>query len=168
MEKSKQGDFLCHILITSPTSHLSVLMDFISPHFPQKISKRCKITLQKILKRCKIHFPFAFFPTITYFCITKKHYIMNTAALRLEPSVPFSDIKTSIVEKIWNLNNIDLLSSINNLLGKERPQEPELKPYTMEEIYAEIDESLADYETGRVLSTEQVDQMMRDKYKWLR
>lgn len=93
---------------------------------------------------------------------------MNTAALRLEPSVPFSDIKTSIVEKIWNLNNIDLLSSINNLLGKERPQEPELKPYTMEEIYAEIDESLADYETGRVLSTEQVDQMMRDKYKWLR
>ncbi|MBR2887841.1 MAG: hypothetical protein IKB95_06410 [Bacteroidales bacterium] len=86
----------------------------------------------------------------------------------MEPSVPFSDIKTSIVEKIWNLNNIDLLSSINNLLGKERPQEPELKPYTMEEIYAEIDESLADYETGRVLSTEQVDQMMRDKYKWLR
>lgn len=93
---------------------------------------------------------------------------MSTAALTLEPSVPFSDIKTSIVEKIWNLNNIDLLSKISNLLGKERAKEPELKPYTMEEINAEIDESLADYEAGRVLSTEQVDLMMRNKYQWLR
>ena len=93
---------------------------------------------------------------------------MNTAALRLEPSVPFSDIKTSIVEKIWNLNNIDLLSSINNLLGKERPQEPELKPYTMEEIYAEIDESLEDIKAGRVYTTEQVKSIMRERHKWLK
>ena len=93
---------------------------------------------------------------------------MNTAALRLEPSVPFSDIKTSIVEKIWNLNNIDLLSSINNLLGKERLQEPELKPYTMEEIYAEIDESLEDIKAGRVYTTEQVKSIMRERHKWLK
>ena len=93
---------------------------------------------------------------------------MNTAALRLEPSVPFSDIKTAIVEKIWNLNNIDLLSSINNLLCKERPQEPELKPYTMEEIYAEIDESLEDIKAGRVYTTEQVKSIMRERHKWLK
>lgn len=65
---------------------------------------------------------------------------MNTAALRLEPSVP----------------------------SKERPQEPELKPYTMEEIYADIEESRADIAAGRVYTTEQVDKMMREKYKWLR
>ena len=63
---------------------------------------------------------------------------MNPSALILEPSVPFSDIKTSIVEKIWQLNNIDLLSTISNLLGKERPKERHLEPYTMEEIYADI------------------------------
>ncbi len=93
---------------------------------------------------------------------------MNPSALILEPSVPFSDIKTSIVEKIWQLNNIDLLSTISGLLGKERPKERHLEPYTLEEIYAEIDESLADIEAGRVLTTEQVDKMMREKYKWLK
>ena len=93
---------------------------------------------------------------------------MSTAALRLEPSVPFSDIKTSIVEKIWNLNNIDLLSSINNLLGKERPQEPELKPYTMEEIYAEIDESLEDIKAGRVLTLEEFNKQLDEELPWLR
>lgn len=93
---------------------------------------------------------------------------MSTAALTLEPSVPFSDIKTSIVEKIWNLNNIDLLSKISNLLGKERAKEPELKPYTMEEINAEIDESLADIAAGRVYTTEQVKSIMRERHKWLK
>ncbi|MBR6177522.1 MAG: hypothetical protein IKQ70_06520 [Bacteroidales bacterium] len=93
---------------------------------------------------------------------------MNTAALRLEPSVPFSDIKTSIVEKIWNLNNIDLLSSINNLLCNERPQEPELKPYTLEEIYADIDESLEDIKTGRVLTLEEFNKQLDEELPWLR
>lgn len=65
---------------------------------------------------------------------------MNTAALRLEPSVP----------------------------SKERPQEPELKPYTLEEIYAEIDESLEDIKAGRVYTTEQVKSIMRERHKWLK
>ncbi len=93
---------------------------------------------------------------------------MNPSALILEPSVPFSDIKTSIVEKIWQLNNIDLLSTISNLLGKERQNERHLEPYTMEEIYADIEESRADIAAGRVYTTEQVDKMMREKYKWLK
>ncbi len=93
---------------------------------------------------------------------------MSTAALTLEPSVPFSDIKTSIVEKIWNLNNIDLLSKISNLLGKERAKEPELKPYTMEEIYADIDESLEDIKTGRVLTLEEFNKQLDEELPWLR
>ena len=93
---------------------------------------------------------------------------MNPSALILEPSVPFSDIKTSIVEKIWQLNNIDLLSTISNLLGKEHPKEPELKPYTMEEIYAEIDESLEDIKAGRVLTLEEFNQQLDEELPWLR
>lgn len=93
---------------------------------------------------------------------------MSPAALTLEPSVPFSDIKTSIVEKIWNLNNIDLLSKISNLLGKERAKEPELKPYTMEEIYADIDESLEDIKTGRVLTLEEFNKQLDEELPWLR
>ena len=93
---------------------------------------------------------------------------MNPSALILEPSVPFSDIKTSIVEKIWNLNNIDLLSKISNLLGKERAKEPELKPYTMEEIYAEIDESLEDIKAGRVLTLEEFNKQLDEELPWLR
>ena len=92
---------------------------------------------------------------------------MNPSALILEPSVPFSDIKTSIVEKIWQLNNIDLLSTISGLLGKERPKEPELKPYTMEEINTEIDASLADIAAGRVYSTEQVFKSLKEELPWL-
>ena len=93
---------------------------------------------------------------------------MSAAALTLEPSVPFSDIKTSIVERIWNLDNIKLLSSIEGLLSKNTPKEPELKPYTMDEINQMIEESLADIKAGRVYTTEQVDQYMRNKYKWLK
>ena len=65
---------------------------------------------------------------------------MNTAALRLEPSVP----------------------------SKERPQEPELKPYTMEEIYAEIDESLEDIKAGRVLTLEEFNKQLDEELPWLR
>ncbi len=51
---------------------------------------------------------------------------------------------------------------------KKLPKEPKLKPYTLEEIYAEIDESLADIEAGRVLTTEQVMAELRAKFPWLK
>ena len=65
--------------------------------------------------------------------------------MTLEPSVPFSDIKTPIV----------------------RPKEPELKPYTMDEINQMIDKSLADIKAGRVLTWEEVDRDLKEKYPWL-
>ena len=92
---------------------------------------------------------------------------MNPSALILEPSVPFSDIKTSIVEKIWQLNNIDLLSTISNLLGKERPKERHLEPYTMEEIYADIEESRADIAAGRVYTLEEFNKKLEENIPWL-
>ncbi|MCR5456007.1 MAG: hypothetical protein K6F33_13565 [Bacteroidales bacterium] len=92
---------------------------------------------------------------------------MSAPNIALEPGVPFSDIKTTIVERIWNLNNIQLLSSIEGLLDDNSKQEPELKPYTMDEINQMIDESLADIKAGRVYTTEQVDDYMKNKYKWL-
>lgn len=61
---------------------------------------------------------------------------MSTAALTLEPST--------------------------NLLGKQHAQEPELKPYTLEKINAEIDESLADIAAGRVYTTEQVFKSLKE------
>lgn len=78
-------------------------------------------------------------------CKQKYSAIMSTATLTLEPSVPFSDIKTSI----------------------DPPKEPELKPYTMDEINQMIDKSLADIKAGRVLTWEEVDRDLKEKYPWL-
>ena len=93
---------------------------------------------------------------------------MNAATLTLEPTVPFSDIKTSIVERIWNLDNIKLLSSIEGLLSKNTPKEPELKPYTMDEINQMIDESLADIKAGRVYTFEEFNKKLEEDLPWLR
>jgi len=47
---------------------------------------------------------------------------------------------------------------------KNTAKEPELKPYTMDEINQMIDESLDDIKNGRVYTTEQVDQIMKAKF----
>jgi len=70
---------------------------------------------------------------------------MSAATLTLEPSVPFSDIKPPI----------------------ESPREPELKPYTMDEINQMIDESLADIKAGRVYTLEEVDRNLKERFPWL-
>lgn len=70
---------------------------------------------------------------------------MSAAALTLEPSVPFSDIKTSIVP----------------------PKEPELKPYTMDEINQMIDESLADIKAGRVYTFDEFNKKLEEDLPWL-
>ncbi|MBQ3655533.1 MAG: hypothetical protein II956_01640 [Bacteroidales bacterium] len=90
------------------------------------------------------------------------------ATFNLPQTVPFSDFKVSIIEKILGLNSMNLLSAINDLLTKNSPQEPELKPYTIDEINQMIDESLEDIKAGRVYTTEEVDKKMRAKYKWLK
>lgn len=51
---------------------------------------------------------------------------------------------------------------------KTLPKEPELKPYTLEEIYAEIEESRADIAAGRVYTTEQVMAELRAIFPWLK
>ena len=71
---------------------------------------------------------------------------MSAATLTLEPTVPFSDIKTSIVP----------------------PKEPELKPYTMDEINQMIDESLADIKAGRVYTFEEFNKKMEEDLPWLK
>ncbi|MBR2199879.1 MAG: hypothetical protein IJ894_03905 [Bacteroidales bacterium] len=93
---------------------------------------------------------------------------MIATSLKLEPSVPFIDFKTSIVEKIWKLDSLNLLSTISDLLSKNAKQEPELKPYTMDEINQMIDESLDDIKNGRVYTSEQVDKMMKEEFPWLK
>ena len=67
---------------------------------------------------------------------------MSAAALTLEPSVPFSDIKTS-------------------------PKEPELKPYTMDEINLMIDERLADIKAGRVYTFDEFNKKLEEDLPWL-
>ena len=46
-------------------------------------------------------------------------------------------------------------------------EEGHLAPYTMEEINARIERSLADAKAGRVHTTEEVRRMMETKYPWL-
>ena len=52
--------------------------------------------------------------------------------------------------------------------NKNIKQEPELKPYTMDEINQMIDESLDDIKNGRVYTSEQVDKMMKEEFPWLK
>ena len=49
----------------------------------------------------------------------------------------------------------------------EEEEEERLAPYTMEEINARIERSLADAKAGRVHTTEEVRRMMETKYPWL-
>ncbi len=46
-------------------------------------------------------------------------------------------------------------------------QEKQLAPYTMEELDARIERSLADAEAGRIYTTEEVRRMMESKYPCL-
>ena len=93
---------------------------------------------------------------------------MNASALNLEPSVPFSDFKASIVEKIWNIDSFNILSTISDILSKNTAKEPELKPYTMDEINQMIDESLDDIKNGRVYTFEEFKKKMEDDIDWLK
>ena len=93
---------------------------------------------------------------------------MIATSLKLEPSVPFIDFKTSIVEKIWKLDSLNLLSTISDLLSKNAKQEPELKPYTMDEINQMIDESLDDIKNGRVYTLEEFNKKMEEEFPWLK
>lgn len=93
---------------------------------------------------------------------------MIATSLKLEPSVPFIDFKTSIVEKIWKLDSLNLLSTISDLLSKNAKQEPELKTYTMDEINQMIDESLDDIKNGRVYTLEEFNKKMEEDIPWLK
>ena len=93
---------------------------------------------------------------------------MNASALKLEPSVPFSDFKASIVEKIWNIDSFNILSTISDILSKNAAKEPELKPYTMDEINQMIDESLDDIKNGRVYTFDEFKKKMEDDIEWLK
>ena len=93
---------------------------------------------------------------------------MIATSLKLEPSVPFIDFKTSIVEKIWKLDSLNLLSTISDLLSKNAKQESELKPYTMDEINQMIDESLDDIKNGRVYTLEEFNKKMEEDIPWLK
>ena len=52
--------------------------------------------------------------------------------------------------------------------NKNIKQEPELKPYTMDEINQMIDESLDDIKNGRVYSLEEFNKKMEEDIPWLK
>mgnify|MGYP001782996072 CR=1 FL=1 len=51
---------------------------------------------------------------------------------------------------------------------EEEKEEERLTPYTMEEINAWIDESLADVKAGRVLTEEEANREVREALQWLK
>ena len=51
---------------------------------------------------------------------------------------------------------------------EEDKEEERLTPYTMEEINAWIDESLADVKAGRVLTEEEANREVREALPWLK
>ena len=60
----------------------------------------------------------------------------------------------------------NLLKKVKQYLAREKKKET-LRPYTMDEINAWIDESEADEAAGREYTAEEVDRRMKEKYTWL-
>ena len=52
-------------------------------------------------------------------------------------------------------------------VAKEQKVEEEIRPYTPQELKAELDERLARMRAGEELSSEQVFKRMEEKYSWL-
>ena len=52
-------------------------------------------------------------------------------------------------------------------VSKEQKVEEEIRPYTPQELKAELDERLARMRAGEELSSEQVFKRMEEKYSWL-
>ena len=50
----------------------------------------------------------------------------------------------------------NLTKEMNEVTSLNKPDNENLKPYSMEEIYAMIEESERDFEAGRVYTTEEV------------
>ena len=52
-------------------------------------------------------------------------------------------------------------------VAKEQKVEEEIRPYTPQELKAELDDRLARMRAGEELSSEQVFKRMEEKYSWL-
>ena len=74
--------------------------------------------------------------------------------------------KAELAREILAEDSFDLLKKVKQYFAREKKKES-LRPYTMDEINAWIDESEADEAAGREYTCEEVDRRMKEKYAWL-
>ena len=74
--------------------------------------------------------------------------------------------KAELAREILAEDSFDLLKKVKQYFAREK-KKVALRPYTMDEINAWIDESEADEEAGRTYTCAEVQQMMEAKYPWL-
>lgn len=97
-----------------------------------------------------------------YLYNTLKHIVMNT-------TIDLNAYRDQLLQDISHVDNLEVLESIRrayrralNKLKKEEKEAETLTPYTMEELHARIDRSLADAKAGRVYTNEEMNRFMQE------
>lgn len=71
--------------------------------------------------------------------------------------------KITFVQEFLKLQNEEMISSLENLLQKQKVEllESKLKPMSLEQFHAEIDQSLKDVENGHVIEAKTLKEKVR-------
>ena len=76
--------------------------------------------------------------------------------------------KAELAREILISDSRQLLDKVKKLLRKESKARELLKPYTMEELNARIDEAEAEIDAGEVLTCEEANAEVRKALPWLK
>lgn len=76
--------------------------------------------------------------------------------------------KAELAREILMSDSRQLLDKVKKLLRKESKARELLKPYTMEELNARIDEAEAEIDAGEVLTCEEANAEVRKALPWLK
>lgn len=76
--------------------------------------------------------------------------------------------KAELAREILMSDSQQLLDKVKKLLRKESKARELLKPYTMEELNARIDEAEAEIDAGEVLTCEEANAEVRKALPWLK
>lgn len=76
--------------------------------------------------------------------------------------------KAELAREILMSDSRQLLDKVKKLLRKESKARELLKPYTLEELNARIDEAEAEIDAGEVLTCEEANAEVRKALPWLK
>ena len=84
----------------------------------------------------------------------------------MNTTIDLNAYRDQLLQDISHVDNLEVLESIRRAyrskLQKEEKEAETLTPYTMEELHARIDRSLADAKAGRVYTNEEMNRFMQE------